>query len=171
MKIYNKEKTEIIENPDLSVGYLDSDFILVHHEAEYVHHDAVEGVEEQGHFKILAKYENGGVSRMWVVDVPGVEAREAWDEIVHEAYDSEEEIQVYIPYTEEQLKEKKLQPYKVEIEELKKYLSDTDYCVIKSIELGTTIQTAYPDVHQKRIEARERINELEDVLEDEEKGE
>ncbi len=90
---------------------------------------------------------------------------------MHEAYDTEEEIQVYITYTEEQLKEIKLQPYKNEIESLKKYLADTDYCVIKSIELGTTIQTTYPDVHQKRMEARERINELEAVLEDEEEGE
>ena len=165
MKIYNKEKTQIIDNPDLAAGYLDSGFILVHHEAEYIHHDAVEGVEEQGHFEILAKYENGGVSRMWVVDVPGAEAEEAWDELVHDAYDTEEEIQVYIPYTAEQLKEMKLRPYKDEMESLKGYLADTDYCVIESIELGSTIQVAYPEVYQKRMDARSRINELEETME------
>ncbi len=165
MQIYNKEKTKIIENPDLSTGYLVSDFLLVHHEAEYVHHDAIEEVEEQGHFEILAEYENGGISRQWVVDVPGVEARDAWDEIGTEAYDTEEEILVYIPYTAEQLKENKFRPYRDEIYELKKYLTSTDYCVIKSIELGTTIQMAYPEEYQKRIDARARINELEEILE------
>ena len=164
MKIYNKEKTQIIDNPDLTVGYLDSDFILVHHDAEYIHHDAVECVEEQGHFEILAEYENGGVSRMWVVDVPEVEAEDAWDELVHEAYDAEEEIRVYIPYTTEQLKEIKLQPYRDEIGSLKKYLNDTDYCVIKSIELDSSIQVTYPEVYQKRLDARGRINELEEAL-------
>ena len=60
------------------------------------HHEAVEAVEEQGHWETVAEYpETGGKDVQWVVDVPGVEAREAWD--VEETY------WLYIPYTEEEL--------------------------------------------------------------------
>ena len=60
------------------------------------HHEAVEAVEEQGHWENIAEYpETGGKDVQWVVDVPGVEAQEAWDE--------EETYWLYIPYTEEEL--------------------------------------------------------------------
>ena len=60
------------------------------------HHEAVEAAEEQGHWETVAEYpETGGKDVQWVVDVPGVEAREAWDE--------EETYWLYIPYTEEEL--------------------------------------------------------------------
>ena len=62
------------------------------------HHEAVEAVEEQGHWETVAEYpETGGRDVQWVVDAPGVEAREAWDE--------EETYWLYIPYTEEELKQ------------------------------------------------------------------
>lgn len=60
------------------------------------HHEAVEAVEEQGHWETVAEYpETGGKDVQWVVDVPGVKAQEAWDE--------EETYWLYIPYTEEEL--------------------------------------------------------------------
>ena len=60
------------------------------------HHEAVEAVEEQGHWETIAEYpETGGKDVQWVVDVPGVEAQETWDE--------EETYWLYIPYTEEEL--------------------------------------------------------------------
>ena len=60
------------------------------------HHEAVEAVEEQGHWETVAEYpETGGKDVQWVVDAPGVEAREAWDEV--------ETYWLYIPYTEEEL--------------------------------------------------------------------
>ena len=62
------------------------------------HHEAVEAVEEQGHWETVVEYpETGGRDVQWVVDVPEVEAREAWDE--------EETYWLYIPYTEEELKQ------------------------------------------------------------------
>ena len=62
------------------------------------HHEAVEAVEEQGHWETVAEDpETGGKDVQWVVDVPGVEAQEAWDE--------EETYWLYIPYTEEELKQ------------------------------------------------------------------
>lgn len=60
-----------------------------------IHYDAVAGVEEVSHYETLAEYPNGGKDVQKVVDVPGVEAKDAWDE--------EEQVQVYHLYTAEEL--------------------------------------------------------------------
>ena len=78
-----------LENPDLSLGYLREEKILI------AHHDAVEAVQEQWHYETIAEYPNGGKDMKKVVDVPGVEAKDAWDEY--------ETVQRYIPYTDEEL--------------------------------------------------------------------
>lgn len=80
---------EDLDSPDLSLGYLTEEEILI------AHHEAVEAVPEQWHYETTAVYENGGRDVKKVIDVPGVEAREAWDEF--------ETIQRYVPYTEEEL--------------------------------------------------------------------
>ena len=54
---------------------------------------------------------------------------------------------------------------KAELAELKQYLLDTDYMVIKSIEKGSSMLTEYPDDYIKRQEARNRINEINSILE------
>ena len=87
MEIYNGNM-ERIENPDLSLGYLTPG-------KRTVHHEAVQGVAEEWHYETVAEYPNGGKDIRRVVDVPGVEAREAWDEEIA--------IQVYTPYTQEEL--------------------------------------------------------------------
>lgn len=80
-----------IQNPDDSLGYLKEETICV------AHHEAVEAVEEQGHYETVAEYPNGGRDVAWVVDVPGVEAQAAWDEY--------EDIHRYILFTAEELAE------------------------------------------------------------------
>lgn len=60
-----------------------------------IEHPAVEGVEEEWHWETVAEYPNGGRDVRRVIDVPGVMAQEAWVEEVP--------IQVYIPYTQEEL--------------------------------------------------------------------
>ena len=87
MEIYN-ERMERIENPDLSLGYLTPG-------KRTEHHAAVKGVAEVWHYETVAEYPNGGKDIRRVVDVPGAEAREAWDEEIA--------IQVYTPYTQEEL--------------------------------------------------------------------
>lgn len=77
-----------IEAPDLTKGYLKP-------ETQTVHHDAVEAVEEVSHYETIAEYPNGGKDVRKVVDVPGVAAKEAYDEEV--------EVQRYIRYTTEEL--------------------------------------------------------------------
>ena len=87
MEIYN-ERMERIENPDLSLGYLVPG-------TRTEHHAAVQGVPEKWHYETVAEYPNGGKDIRMVVDVPGVEARDAWDEEIA--------IQIYTPYTAEEL--------------------------------------------------------------------
>lgn len=94
-----------LEDLDLNAGKLVDETITVHH-------DAVEGVEEVSHVEVLKEYyetgpdgepvldEDGhkivfGKDVKTIIDVPGVEAKDAWDE--------QEKIQRYVPYTAEEL--------------------------------------------------------------------
>ena len=76
-----------IESPDLSLGWLED-------KTQTIHHDAVAGVEEVSHYEYKT-YPNGGKDRWKVVDVPGVAAKEAYDEEV--------EVQRYVLYTADEL--------------------------------------------------------------------
>ena len=87
MKIID-ETGAVVENPDLTLGYLTGS-------TEEVTHPAVEGVEEQWHWETVTEYPNGGKDVQKVVDLPGVPAQEEWVEQVP--------IQKYIRYTAEEL--------------------------------------------------------------------
>ena len=87
MKIID-ETGAVVENPDLTLGYLTDD-------TEEITHPAVEGVEEQWHWETVTEYPNGGMDVQRVVDVPGVPARPAWTEQLP--------IKRYIRYTAEEL--------------------------------------------------------------------
>ena len=65
--------------------------------------------------------------------------------------------------------EKVIEQYQAEIIELKKYLSDTDYKAIKFAE-GEITESDYQEVKSQRHDARVRINELESLIEQLEKG-
>ena len=87
MKILD-ETGAVVENPDLTLGYLTTS-------TEEVAHPAVEGVEEQWHWETVTEYPNGGRDVRKVIDVSGVPAQAAWTEQVR--------IQKYIRYTAEEL--------------------------------------------------------------------
>ena len=91
MRILDMNGNEIT-NPDFSLGRLEEEKLFV------AHHEAVEATEEKGHYEVVAEYpETGGKDVEWLVDVPAVETREAWDEY--------EDVLRYIPYSEEELEE------------------------------------------------------------------
>ena len=91
MRILDQNDNEIQpEDVDYRLGKLSDDKIFIQH------HDAVEAVKEQGHYETLQEYPNGGKDVEWKVDVPGVEAKKAWDEY--------EDIQRYTKFTDEELK-------------------------------------------------------------------
>lgn len=90
MKVLDENGVEL-GSYDLTKGFLQEDIVVNHHEA-------VKGVAEVFHYETIAEYPNGGKDVRRVIDTPGVEAQEAWDE----------EIPVlrFIRYTEEELLER-----------------------------------------------------------------
>ena len=90
MRILDENNIELTEEQiNLELGYLKPESIIS------IHHKATEEVKEVGHYEVIAEYPNGGKDVSWIIDVPGVEAKEAWDEY--------EDIQRYVLYTEEEL--------------------------------------------------------------------
>ena len=107
MKIID-ESGNIVENSDLEKGYLEP-------AKETVHHEAVEEVKEEFHYETIAEYPNGGKDVKKVVDVEGVEAKDAQDEEV--------DVMKYVLYTEAELTQR-LDRYKeMRINESKNNLS------------------------------------------------
>ena len=90
MRILDENNIELTEEQiNLELGYLRPESIIS------IHHEAIEEIKEVGHYEVIAEYPNGGKDVAWIIDVPGIEAKEAWDEY--------EDIQRYILYTEEEL--------------------------------------------------------------------
>ena len=87
MKILD-ETGAVVENPDLTFGYLTTS-------TEEITHPAVEGVEGQWHWETVTEYPNGGRDVRKVIDVPGVPAQAAWTEQMP--------VQRYIRYTADEL--------------------------------------------------------------------
>ena len=87
MKIID-ETGAVVENPDLTLGYLTDD-------TQPLEHPAQEAVAEVAHYETVAEYPSGGRDVRRVVDVPGVPAKPAWTEQLP--------IKRYIRYTAEEL--------------------------------------------------------------------
>ena len=87
MKIID-ETGAVVENPDLTLGYL-TDY------TQPLEHPAQEAVAEVAHYETVAEYPGGGKDVQRVVDVPGVPAKPAWTEQLP--------IKRYIRYTAEEL--------------------------------------------------------------------
>ena len=87
MKIID-ETGAVVENPDLTLGYLTND-------TEEIIHPAVEGVEEQWHWETVTEYPSGGKDVQKIIDRPGVQEQEEWVEKLP--------IKRYIRYTAEEL--------------------------------------------------------------------
>ena len=87
MKIID-ETGAVVENPDLTLGYLTDD-------TQPLEHTAQEAVAEVAHYETVAEYPGGGKDVQRVVDVPGVPAKPAWTEQLP--------IKRYIRYTAEEL--------------------------------------------------------------------
>lgn len=142
MKVYNQEKTQILEEYDLELGKLVKDTITIKY-------PEVKAVEERGHYETVAEYENGGKDVKWVVEVAGVEYQPAREET--------EEIYVYMPHTDEELKRQKLTH---DIKALKNNLTKTDYKLFKYAE-GELTAEEYAPIKEQRKQWRYEINQLE----------
>jgi len=145
IKVYNEDKTEILENYDLEKGYLVDDILKIHE-------DAVKGQKEEGHYEVIAEYDNGGKDVVWVVDKPYIESKPE--------YNGELAIKIYIKYSDDELL--KLQ-YKKEIENLKRELASTDYEALKYAE-GWFTEEEYSHIKNSREALRIKIRDLESKL-------
>ena len=143
MRIFD-ELNNLLESFDETKGYLKKDSLFV------CHHEAAEAVEEQGHWETIAEYPNGGKDVEWIVDVPGVEGKEAWDEY--------EDIFRFIPFDAKELADRRIQ-------DLKQKLFDTDYNILKIVEGATTL-AEMAEVIAQRAKWRKEINDLERELEE-----
>ena len=110
-----------------------------------IHHDAIQPVEEVSHLEVIKEYPNGGRDVKKVIDVPAVEGKPAWDEVVKE--------RVFVPYTQKELD-------LFRIQELKALLKESDYKAIKYAE-GLFTEVEYAPIKALRQSYRAEINALE----------
>lgn len=93
MRILDQNGNEMLESDvDYDKGYLKNDRILI------CHHESVDAVDEEGHWETIREYPNGGKDVDWIVDVPGIEAKEAWDEY--------EDVRRFITYSSAEIAER-----------------------------------------------------------------
>lgn len=114
MRVYNENKTEALANWNLEEGYLKEDKLFkAHHDAEpgtaaITVEDKIAEIEASGGkviktkdkvYRVIKEYPSGGKDVEEITETPAVPAKEEYDEY--------EDIQVYIPYTEAELAERK----------------------------------------------------------------
>ena len=91
MRILDADNNEIT-NPDLDKGHLEIEKIVIKH------HDAVQKSAGKSHIEFVKVYSNGGKDVATIWDEEPTEAKDAWDET--------EQIQRYVLYTDDELKER-----------------------------------------------------------------
>ncbi len=123
LPIYDKNFV-LLDGYDPSMGKLEK-------KSRTIRTDAAEAVEEQWHYETIAEYpETGGKDVVKIIDVPGVEGREAEDVV--------EEYYLFTPYTAAE-REAQREPtlgercaaLEKENAELKAWLSDTNAAIIE----------------------------------------
>lgn len=163
MRIFNEDKTvqmylkedrvedgDFIDIPDnlicdLSKGKLVSDTLIEHIPEQ-------QEIQEQWHYETVKEYSNGGKDVEKVIDVVGQPYIAEHDEV--------EDILVYKPYSEQEIKVIKNNN---RIAELKQKLQETDYKAIKYAE-GELTEEEYAPMKAQRKAWREEINKLEEEL-------
>lgn len=138
MRVFD-ENNNPLDTVDEGKGYLKRDRLFL------CHHKATEAEKPKGHYEIAKEYPNGGKDVVWVVDTPGVAAKDAWDEY--------EDILRFVPFTAVQLAQKR-------IAELKENLQSTDYMILKVVEGAATLAEIAETI-KKRAAWRKEIRELE----------
>ena len=163
MRIFNEDKTvqmylnedrvedgDFINIPDnlicdLSKGKLVSDTLIEHIPEQ-------QEIQEQWHYETVKEYPNGGKDVEKVIDVVGQPYIAEHDEV--------EDILVYKPYSEQEIKTIKNNN---RIVELKQKLAETDYKAIKYAEGELSVEE-YAETKAQRKAWREEINKLEEEL-------
>lgn len=136
MRTINEDGVEITEY-DEELGYIVQERVVVQH------HDEIVAVPEQFHYEVIKTYPNGGQDVKKVVDVPGVEHQDAFDE--HEV------VNRFIRYTESELAER--QKKKEEEEEARRLIAEEAERAAKEQEELFFIVRSLPDMLAEYDEA------------------
>ena len=150
MRIFNQDKTQEITNPDLTLGYLVNDRLFI------AHHEATPEIKMQGHVEPFTN-EFGLPDENFVIDVEYSPARDAWDEY--------ENIQVYIPYTAEELNAKRIKDYEKFVEDLirVKYSVSNELAILRQKETKPDeFKEYYEYAEQCKAAAKIALNFTED---------
>ena len=165
MRIFNEDKTvqmylkedriedgDFIDIPDnlicdLSKGKLENDTLIEHIPEQ-------QEIPAQWHYETIKEYPNGGKDVEKVIDIVGQPYIAEHDEV--------EDILVYKPYSEQEIKTIKNNN---RIIELKQKLAETDYKAIKYVEGELSVEE-YAETKAQRRAWREEINKLEEELKD-----
>ncbi len=145
MKVYNQDKSQILTDYDLEKGYLEQDTIITVIPEQ-------KAINEVSHYEVIAEYPNGGKDVKKVIDIQGQDYVPEHTEV--------EQIQVYIPYTADELREIQAT---AKIGELKQKLADTDYQAIKYAE-GELTAEEYSAMKNQRKSWRAEINIWESMI-------
>lgn len=132
-EVYNQSKTEILTNYDLTKGRLVSDYL-----EEVI--PEVQEVKEKFHYEVIKEYPNGGKDVKKVIDVKGVEYKPARTE--------QKPITVYVPYTEDELRQIQINKKINRLTELTKDLAQ--------VQAGLVIS----DIEERKAEFRTLLNEV-----------
>ena len=149
MRVFDETKTIELTEYNLNKGYLKADKLFL------AHHEAVEGVAEEWHYETVKEYGNGGKEVKKVIDVQGKPYKDAYDEY--------EDIQVYIPYTQEEIAELKKQTYHdlVEAYVRERYSVSAEIAILRQRDdkVGEFAEY-YAYAENCKINARAKVEEL-----------
>lgn len=151
MEIYNEQDIKINEsNVDLDKGYLKSDTLTIHH-------DAVVGHKGKFHYEVTHKYDNGGKDVVKIWDEQPVKAKDAYDETKN--------IQRYVLYTDDELKQVQAKKEQAEKEQKQKSLIPTNEDLSEaSLDLASNVadnESAIAELGEYIASLEERIAKLE----------
>lgn len=138
MKVYNEEKSQILENVNLELGYLKSDILVISEEEQ-----------EQFHYEEKC-YDNGGVAKYRVIDKPYKPAEY-------------EDIQVYVLYTEKEILNIELSQINSWFEKYDNQVKQYERAIRRGEEFDKDIVQLdeEADLKQKRIrEINQRLKEI-----------
>lgn len=148
MKIYT-DKTKTVE---LNEEQCNLEFGELETITEIIHHERIDGREEEGHYEVLREYPNGGRDVGWVVDVPGIETQEAYDEVI--------EYQIYKRYSDAHITRLNLER---QVKEFQDLLTQSDYHALKYAE-GLYTEEEYSVIKEQRQSFRKNINILNEKI-------
>lgn len=143
MKVYNQEKTQELQEYDLTKGKLIDDTLTINHEE-------IKAVEKVSHYEIVKEYENGGKDVEEIVDIEAIEGVPSYTETI--------DVKVYVPFANEELQKI---AYRKELLELEMWFKEYDRVSIehgRCVRMGTPCHHDMAQLDSEAVVKQSRIN-------------